>query len=108
MDLLARHVQLFNEAVRTGEFGSMLDQFTEDAELEFQGVPVGPFRGKEAIAAAYATNPPDDEVDVLSSEEADGEIVARYAWRADGGRPSGRMLITPRGDAIAKLVVTFD
>ena len=32
MSLLARHFELFNEAVRTGDFAPMLEQFTEDAE----------------------------------------------------------------------------
>lgn len=108
MSLLGRHVELFNAGVRTGDFGPMLEQFTDDAELRFEGVPAGPFHGKPAIAEAYATNPPDDEIDIVSSEQDEHEIVARYAWRADEGRPAGRMIITPRGDEIARLVVTFE
>jgi steroid Delta-isomerase len=107
--LLERHVELFNQGVRSGDFAPMLGQFTADADLVFEGVPAGPFHGKDAIAAAYASNPPDDEVDVLSSEQADdGTIVAMYAWRADEGRAAGRMIVTPRGEHIARLVVTFD
>jgi steroid Delta-isomerase len=108
VSLLGRHVELFNAGVRAGDFGPMLEQFTDDAELRFEGVPVGPFAGKREIADAYAANPPDDEIDIVSSEEGELEIVARYAWRADEGRPAGRMIITPRGDRIARLVVTFE
>lgn len=108
MALLDRHVELFNAGVRTGDFGPMLEQFTDDAELRFEGVPAGPFAGRQEIADAYAANPPDDEIDIVSSEESEGEIVARYAWRADQGRPAGRMIITPRGGEIARLVVTFE
>lgn len=108
MSLLDRHVELFNAGVRTGDFGPMLEQFTEDAELRFEGVPAGPFAGKQEIADAYASNPPDDEIDIVSAEETEREVVARYAWRADEGRPAGRMIITPRGDRIARLVVTFE
>ena len=43
----------------------MLEQFAEDAELAFEGVPVGPFRGKPAIAQAYLDQPPDDEIVIL-------------------------------------------
>jgi steroid Delta-isomerase len=108
MSVLERHVQLFNEAIRTGDFGPMLAHFTDDAELVFEGIPVGPFVGKQAIADAYAANPPDDEVEILSVEESENPIVAHYAWRADAGREAGRMIITPRGDEIARLVVTFE
>jgi steroid Delta-isomerase len=108
MTLLERHVELFNQGIRTGDFAPMLAQFTDDAELVFEGVPVGPFAGKQAIAEAYAANPPDDEVEILSVEKSEEPIVAHYAWRADAGRKAGRMIISSRGDAIAKLVVTFD
>src|SRR6266480_5308072 len=53
-EVLESHVERFNEGVRTGDFSRMLEQFTEDAELAFEGVPVGPFRGKPAIERAYA------------------------------------------------------
>jgi hypothetical protein len=108
VSLLDRHVELFNADVRTGDFRPILEQFADDAEPRFEGVPAGPFIGKQAIVDAYATNPPDDEVDIVSSEEGKGEIIARYAWRADEGRRAGRMIITPRGDEIARLVVSFE
>jgi hypothetical protein len=65
--LLERHIALFNQGVRTGDFGPMLGNFAPDATLTFEGIPVGPFHGKVAIAAAYATQPPDDEVIPLAS-----------------------------------------
>ena len=108
MDLLDRHVELFNSGVRSGDFEPMLAQFTDDAELAFEGVPVGPFAGRDAIRAAYAQNPPDDEIDVLQVERTGDEIVARYAWRKDAGRPAGRMILRRDGGKIARLVVTFD
>jgi steroid delta-isomerase len=86
----------------------MLAQFADDAELHFEGVPVGPFVGRDAIAAAYAGNPPDDEIDVLDLG-IDGETaVARYGWRNERGRPAGRMILTMSGGQIARLVVTFE
>ena len=56
--LLTDHVARFNAGVRGGDFGPMVDGFTEDAELVFEGIPVGPFRGREAIAAAYQMQRP--------------------------------------------------
>jgi steroid delta-isomerase len=106
-ELVARHVALFNQGVRSLDFGPMLELFMDDAELAFEGVPTGPFRGKEAIAAAYRTQPPDDEIDVTRVETVEGEIVVWYAWRAEPER-RGRMIITLNGDRIARLTVTFD
>jgi steroid Delta-isomerase len=63
----------------------MVAVFAEDAELQFEGVPAGPFFGRDAIDAAYRELPPDDEIEILGSEERDGEVVARYAWLRDEG-----------------------
>jgi steroid delta-isomerase len=107
-NLLDRHVALFNEGVRSGDFAPMVEQFAENGELVFDGVPVGPFRGKDAIAAAYRERPPDDEIDVSAVREAAGEVVADYAWRRTPETRAGELRITPAGEQIARLVVTFD
>jgi RimJ/RimL family protein N-acetyltransferase len=107
MTLLDEHVRRFNEGVRTGDFGPMVDGFTQDGELRFEGVRVGPFVGRAAIAAAYRAQPPDDEIEILRAEERDGVLVARYAWKREAGREAGELLLTPRDGQIARLVVTF-
>jgi steroid Delta-isomerase len=107
-ELVQEHVSRFNAAVPSGDFAPMLELFSDDAVLEFRGVPVGPFHGRDAIAAAYRAQPPDDEVDLLDIEENDVEIRAGYAWRRDGGRRAGDMFLTRDSDLITKLVVTFD
>jgi hypothetical protein len=86
----------------------MAAAFADGAEMEFEGVPVGPFVGRDAIAAAYRDQPPDDEVQIFDAEERDGMIVARYAWRRDAGRQAGEMRLSQRNGQIQKLVVTFD
>ena len=108
MSLLDEHVERFNEGLRSGDFAPMVAAFAEDAEMYFEGAPAGPFFGRDAIAAAYREQPPDDEVEIFDSEERDGEIVARYAWLRDEGRQSGEMRLTPRDGRIQKLVITFD
>ena len=86
----------------------MLEQFADDAELAFEGVPLGPFRGKEAIAGAYAVQPPDDEIVILRTRESsDDLVVADYAWRADPKSRAGSMILRLRGAKIDRLVVTF-
>ena len=98
---------MFNQGVRNGDFAPMLEQFTEDAELVFGRAGRAVSR-ESGDRGGVRIEPADDEVDVLSSEPDDGTIVARYAWRADDGRPAGRMIFTTRGEQIARLVVTFE
>jgi hypothetical protein len=106
--LLTDHVERFNEGIRSGDFEPMLAGFAPDAELVFEGVPVGPFVGRDAIAEAYRTRPPTDEVRLLGAPWVeDGALVVDYAWASEGTR-AGRMLLTARDGAIARLLVTFE
>jgi len=106
--MLEEHVRRFNEGVRSGDFGPMLAGFAPDAEMIFEGVPVGPFAGREAIAAAYAERPPDDEIALLGEPRAEGETIeSDYAWAKEGTR-AGRMILTARDGEIAGLAVKFE
>jgi steroid delta-isomerase len=107
-DLLANHVERLNAGVRSGDWEPMLETFTDDAEMEFHGVPFGPFVGKRAIAQAYAQQPPDDELRVLEQRETDGRVEARYAWLKEPDIAAGEMILTPENGSIRKLVVTFE
>jgi steroid Delta-isomerase len=108
IELFAEHVARFNNGVRSGEFEPMLEQFADDAVLEFEGVPVGPFQGLDSIRAAYRAQPPDDEIDVAGPFQTGDTVVAAYSWRRDGGRRAGEMRLTIDGSRITRLVVTFD
>jgi SnoaL-like domain len=108
VQLLNQHVDRFNQAVRTGEWEQMTEHFTEDAELRFEGAPVGPFKGRETITEAYQAQPPDDEVVIVDTAQVGDETIAGYAWTADPERRAGEMRLTARDGRIARLVVTFD
>jgi hypothetical protein len=105
--LLRDHVERFNDGVRSGDFEPMLAAFAEDAEMVFEGVPAGPFVGREAIAATYRAQPPDDEVALLAVAEADGVVTAPYAWAGAPAARAGEMRLTRDGDRIRRLVVSF-
>ena len=107
-DLLHDHVERFNAGVRTGNWEPMVGGFTDDAEMEFRGVPVGPFVGRDAIAAAYQEQPPDDELRLLEQRQLEGRMEARYAWLAEPDVAAGELILTPESGSIRKLVVTFD
>jgi steroid delta-isomerase len=105
---LERHLATFNEAVRSGDFAPLVALFANDAELAFEGVPVGPFRGREAIAAAYAAQPPSDTMTIVDTRvDDDGTVVEGFSWTADAGVRSGEMRITVEAGRIRRLVVSF-
>ena len=90
-----------NRGVRTGDFGEMASLFAEDAEMVFEGIPVGPFHGREAIGAAYAAQPPDDEIVLLNGDGI-------YAWSKNPETPAGQMFLTERDGEIVRLVIRYD
>jgi steroid Delta-isomerase len=102
------HVAAFDAAVASGDWGAFAARFADDAVLAFVGPPVGPFEGREAIAAAYAAQPPDDTISIAGPVTTEGdETVVPYRWDATGA--TGTMRLTPAPDGLLRrLVVTFD
>ena len=96
----AVYVKRFNIGVRTGDWSSMLALLSEHAELEFVGIPVGPFHGRDAIAEAYRAQPPDDELVLL-----DGD---RYAWAREPERPAGELHLEYRDSEIVRIRVLYE
>ncbi|MGZ8695579.1 MAG: nuclear transport factor 2 family protein [Gaiellaceae bacterium] len=107
MQALRDHVDRFNVAVQSGDYEPMLAAYADDAELVFVGVPVGPFHGRHAIAEAYRTQPPDDEILLLDEREEDGDLVAGYAWAREPDVRAGELRLTVRDGRTQRLVVTF-
>jgi steroid Delta-isomerase len=108
MSILDDHVERFNAAVRSGDFAPMLENFADDATMVFEGVSVGPFVGRDAIAEAYRDQPPDDELDVLDVRRDGDTLIAGYAWRRAPDVRAGELRLTVDDNRISRLVVTFD
>jgi steroid delta-isomerase len=99
------HIARFNTAQRSGDWAPFLAGFTEDAVMSFEGVPVGPYHGRDAIAEAYAANPPTDTISA-AWVETDGETdLVRVAWAERG---TGSMTLRWRDGQVAALHITFD
>jgi steroid Delta-isomerase len=98
--LLEREVDAFNEGVRTGDWSPLVALFAEDAVLEFEGIPVGPFRGRDAIEEAYRAMPPDDQILLLDGGP-------RYAWSKEPERPAGELHLEERESRIVRLLVVY-
>ena len=98
-EALREHIELFNLGVRTGDFSQMARALHPDVDMRFVGIPVGPFRGRDAVEAAYLAQPPDDEIVPLELH-VDGDVgTAEYSWSADAdGRPAGRLAVELASD----------
>jgi hypothetical protein len=101
MSLIDEHVERFNEGVRTGAWSRMVEQLTDDARLEFEGIPVGPFHGREAIREAYTTQPPADEIILLDGGPA-------YAWSREPAERAGELHLEERDGLIAAIRVVYE
>lgn len=105
-----RHIELFNNAVRAGDFGPMLAKYADHAVLRFENVPgagVLEFNGRDEIDQAYRTRPPDDEMDLAGEPSEDGDTVTvPFAWRADGA--TGTMYLTYGDELLTRVLVRFD
>lgn len=102
------YIEAHNAAVRSGEWEAFSRWFTDDAEVRFEGVPVGPFRGRDEIRAAYESRPPDDEVEVRNVRSEGDRTVADYGWLADEGVRAGELRVTWEDELIRELVITFE
>jgi SnoaL-like domain len=102
------YIAAHNEGVRTGDWSRFADWFTDDAEVRFEGAPIGPFRGRGEIRQAYEQRPPDDEVEIRGVRAEGDRTVADYGWLADEGVRAGALRLTWDGERIRELVITFE
>jgi steroid delta-isomerase len=102
------YIAAHNEAVRSGDWSRFADWFTDDAEVRFDGVPVGPFRGRDEIRRAYEERPPDDEVEIRAVREEGERTIADYGWAADDGVRAGELRLAWDGERVRDLVITFE
>jgi hypothetical protein len=102
--LLERHVELFNEAVRTGDYAPLLSTFAEDAVMTFGDLPIGPFHGRAAIADACTTATAVDSMALIGMEEVgDDAVNALFEWDEGG---TGQMFLRWNGGSLAELTIT--
>jgi hypothetical protein len=103
VDPVGRHVALFNQGVRTGDFGAWLSTFADDAELTFEGLPIPPVHGRDAIAAVYAGHPPSSPMRLVARTGAGG----RFVWVA-APQTGGEFAMRLRDGLLAGLDVRLD
>lgn len=99
-----QHVDRLNDAIGRGDFDGFLATFAPEAVMRFEGVPGGPYVGRDAIAAAYAADPPDDTMRVVSTREVAGGTLVRFRWDRGGG---GFFVLGLQDGLVVRLDVSF-
>ncbi len=105
--LLEQLVSLYNAGIRAREFSGFLALLTDDAVLDFEGVPErGALDGKAAIAQRLHDDPPDDEIRIRRWKLSGACIVAEFAWAGipEGG---GCLFVEPQDGSIARLTIAL-
>jgi len=105
-ELVRLYVERHNEGVRTRDWAPLLELFHADAELSFEGIPLGPFRGSISIGAAFRDHPPDGVLLVLDVSPEDSPALATYAWKKQPGVKAGTVRFLVDAGRIRRLVVT--
>jgi hypothetical protein len=105
VNLLEEYVERFNAGVRSGDWAPMVELLAPDAALEFEGIPVGPFAGRDLIGETYRDQPPDDEIVLLDRL---GESSAVYAWAGEPTRPAGELHLEERNGSIVRIRVLYE
>jgi steroid Delta-isomerase len=80
-------------------------RFRSDATMRCVGIPVGPFIGREAIAAGCASQPPSDMLTVNSGISSGDVDKLWFAWEGSG--TTGTMVLHWSGGRMFELTVTF-
>jgi steroid delta-isomerase len=103
---LRAHNDLFNTAVRTGDWTPFLATFADDAVMMFVNVPAGPYVGRDAIVEAYRSQPPTDTmgIDTVQTTTPD-TATADFHWDAGG---TGTMTVRWDHGRVAELTIEFD
>ncbi|MBU2664509.1 nuclear transport factor 2 family protein [Actinoplanes bogorensis] len=100
MDVVT-HVDRFNAAVLSGDWATFVDALHPDAVMTFTGVPFGPYEGREAIAAAYTSNPPTDTMRIVANH-GNGRID--FVWSRGG---TGTLALDYADDQVIGMQITF-
>ncbi|MBG0568501.1 nuclear transport factor 2 family protein [Actinoplanes aureus] len=99
------HITRFNNAVTSGDWSQFIAALHPDAVMTFIGPPIGPFHGRDAIARAYAADPPTDTlkvVDIRSESETD---LITFEWSRGG---TGTLTLHHAAGQVNALTIRFD
>lgn len=103
--LIEQYAATHNYGVRTGDFARLAALLHPAAEFVFFNIPAGPFIGRAAITAAFAAQPPTDELRLTDIAVSGTEQRAAYGWRRAPHVAEGVLIIRVREGLIERIEV---
>ena len=105
---MERWIAAVNDGVRTGHWTAIEGLLRDDAQMEFVGIPVGPFAGRRAIVDAYRNQPPDDLFLTLGPVTREGDwLVSTYAWSGLPQEPAGEVHLRADAAGIERVRILY-
>ncbi len=101
--LLERHVELYNDAVKTGDYRPYLANFSDNAVMRFDGTGGGLFTGRGEIGQVHAAAVPADTIALIDMQVIGRDAVdAVFEWDAGG---TGQMRLRWDAGRLVELVL---
>lgn len=97
------YLSAFNDSVRTRDWSALALLHTEDAVVEFEGVPA--MRGRAAIEAGYRDAPPADTISLVHYFEDGDTHEVTYRCDSEDDR-TGTFRLTMRDGLISHNLVS--
>jgi hypothetical protein len=104
-DLLATYVRLHNRGVTESDFSEMLELFSDNAVLKFEGAVEMVFEGKQAITNAFRRMPPTSQIYTKEPTEKPNGTEAPYGCCTKPSQIEGVIGITSKSGLITTLTV---
>lgn len=95
-------MERFNAAVRSGDWDSFANGYTEDATVVFTSAPISPMHGRQEIAAGYAASPPADTITVTDQQAEGDQVLVHFVWDAAPDQPGGAFRLVTRDGLVAE------
>jgi ketosteroid isomerase-like protein len=107
-ELLKAYVSRHNFGVTNNDFSGMLELFSDDAILIFQGTVQMTLKGKEAIARAFTTMRPTSQIYALEIIKQSHGAEAAYSFADNSDQKAGIIGVTSQRGFITSMTITID
>ncbi|HVZ40831.1 MAG TPA: hypothetical protein VHI13_16245 [Candidatus Kapabacteria bacterium] len=104
-ELLSRYIECHNEGVETSNFSPLVELFSHDAEIKFIIMQPRLYRGRDAIAAAFAEHPPTDQLRAHHITPVATGATTLYEWSQQPGVQAGSIHARIECDLIQRMVI---